>query len=71
MNSMGEPPEYRFGYDLTVIEETEEKAIKALMKEYRRTYKNINSEPPTKEEIRNAEEDIEIQVYKIGEVVWR
>ena len=62
---------YRFGYDLTVIETTEEKATETLMKEYNRAYRNINNEPPTKEEISNAKDDIEYNLFRIGDVVWR
>lgn len=63
---------YRFGYDLMVVEESEEKARAALMKEYRKAYKAWNDGiRPTKEEVENANECIEINEMAIGEVEWR
>lgn len=61
---------YRFGYDLTVAAETEKAARSALVKEYNKTYRRINGHDPSKEEIRNRNEDIEIQEFIIGQVEW-
>ena len=62
---------YRFGYDLTVAEETKEKAEKAMMKEYRETFIKWNDGlKPTKEEKDNAREDIRFDELTYGEVEW-
>lgn len=62
---------YRFGYDLTVAEETKEKAEKAMMKEYREAFIKWNDGlKPTKEEKDNAREDICFDELTYGEVEW-
>lgn len=61
---------YRFGYDLTVAAETEKAARSALVKEYNRAYKMRNNCKPSSEEIRNRNEDMEIQEFIIGQVEW-
>lgn len=61
----------RFGYDLTIICETEKEAIDKLMKEYRRAFKKSNGCAPTKKETDWAKECIEIQEFEIGKVEWR
>lgn len=69
---------YRFGYDLTVIETTEAKAIAAIMKEYKRAYKDINGTDPTKDRYDEfytyygyAKECIEVEDLELGKVEWR
>ena len=73
---------YRFGYDLTVAETTEEKAIAALREEYIRAYKDINGVHPQDEEsdrayscgrsaLEVAMDDVEIREMTIGKVEWR
>ena len=62
---------YRFGYDLTVIGESEKSVRSALVKEYNRTYKEINGSRPTSDEIRRRDADIEIHEFTMGKVEWR
>lgn len=73
----------RFGYDLTVIETTKEKARAALIEEYIRAFKQRNGIHPAEEEsdrwgtedhmtwLEVAEEDIITERFTIGEVEWR
>lgn len=68
----------RFGYDLTVIETSETKAVSALMKEYKRAYEEINGTDPTKDRYDDfytyygqAKECIEIEELEVGKVEWR
>lgn len=61
----------RFGYDLTVIDETKEKAIKAMLKEYRRAYaKWNNGARPTKEELEAVDDAMRITELTLGKVEW-
>lgn len=72
---------YRFGYDLTTVETSEEKAVNAIMTEYVRAYKDINGTDPT-EDISNdyydnsetyyevAKQEIDITEMVIGKVEW-
>lgn len=67
----------RFGYELTTIAETKEAAIKAMMKEYTRVYKQINGTTPRKDMYdegvsfyAQAKEDINIHEIEIGKVGW-
>ena len=60
---------YRFGYDLTVAEETRTKAEKAMMKYYKETFIAWNDGlKPTRDEIRNAKEDIRFDELTYGQV---
>ena len=70
----------RFGYTLTVIEKTRQKAIDALMAEYEKAFININGFNP-KDEINDrgytdlsfydeARNDIEIMKLTSGKVEW-
>lgn len=69
----------RFGYDLTVVEETEDKAREALIKEYIRTYKKYNngSNPATDDGgwgrtyLEVMEEEIDCTEMTFGKVEWR
>lgn len=73
---------YRFGYDLTVVETTEEKAINAIKESYIKAFINQNGVHPDDEEseryfadgrtwLEDAVADIEITKMTIGEVEWR
>lgn len=70
---------YRFGYELTVAAETEEKARQSLIDEYIKTYKDWNDgEDPADDTtdygntfLENAIEDIEVTEYAMGKVEWR
>lgn len=70
----------RFGYTLTVIEKTRQKAIDALMTEYEKAFININGFNP-KDETNDrgytelsyydeARSDIEIMKLISGKVEW-
>ena len=62
---------YRFGYDLVVVEETKDKARRAMVKEYNRAYKHYNAGArPTSEEIENRNCDIRLYETTIGNVLW-
>lgn len=71
----------RFGYTLSVIADTEEKAVNALMTEYEKAYENINGTSPHDEICDyvggdvtfydNAKEDIVITGYTKGVVTWK
>lgn len=72
---------YRFGYDLTVVETTEEKAINAIKESYIKAFINQNGVHPDDEEsgryfadgrtwLEDAIADIEITKMTIGEVEW-
>lgn len=59
---------YRFGYDLKALGHTEEECRQVLMKTYRKWYRNWNDGcRPTKEELRRANEDINIDKMVFGE----
>ena len=60
----------RFGYDLIVVSDTEDGARKALMAEYRRTYKKINKSYPSKEEIDSVNDDIFVRDAVLNQVYW-
>lgn len=63
---------YRFGYDLTVIADTREDAIHAIMWEYQKTYLQRNNgfddEYETLE--MNARNDIVVIEFTKGSVEW-
>lgn len=72
---------YRFGYDLTVIEKTEEKAKRAIIEAYIKAFIKMNGVHPNDEEsgryfadgrtwLEDAIADIEITKMTIGEVEW-
>lgn len=70
---------YRFGYELTVAETSEQKAKAAVIEEYIKAFKDINEADPD-DEIRyadgttwldDAKESIEIYRMTIGKVDWR
>ena len=68
----------RFGYELTTIAETKDAAVKAMMKEYSRAYKQINGTTPGKDYFeegvtyyQQAKEDICFSEIQEGMVVWR
>ena len=70
----------RFGYELTVIESTEKKAVSAIMKAYTKAYKDEWGGCDPKEEYtwdsnisdyRLAESEISIEELQLGKVVWR
>ena len=70
----------RFGYELTVLESTEKKAISAIMKAYTKAYKDEwDGLDPKKEYTRDnnisdyrlAEAEINIEELQLGAVVWR
>lgn len=72
---------YRFGYDLTVVETTEEKAINAIKESYIKAFIDINGFHPDDEEsdrwcadgktwLEEAVSDIEITKMALGEVEW-
>ena len=74
----------KFGYDLTVIGNSEEEVVTALMKECEKHYKNIHGVSPKKDRYygvsaidpkdtfySKAKEDIEIQELTVGQVEWR
>lgn len=61
---------YRFGYDLTVVADSEKAVRSALVKEYNRAFKLRNGCKPNSEEIRNRNEDIEIREFVFGQVEW-
>ena len=69
---------YRYGYDLTVVDDSPEKVEKALMDEYEKHFED--GDP--KEEIaydrysdltyyEEARQSIEISEFKFGKVEWR
>ncbi len=70
----------RFGYELTVVCNTEPECKDELLKEYVKAYKKRNGGNPRKEIAYDrhsensyyieAEEDIVIREYTIGKVVW-
>ena len=73
---------YRFGYELTVAETSEQKAKAAVIEEYIKAFKDINGVDPDDEEsgrgyadgttwLDDAKEDIEIYRMTIGKVDWR
>lgn len=62
---------YRFGYELTTIGEDETQVRKALIKAYNKAFKKINGTKPTKEEILQRDNDIEISEFTFGQVEWR
>lgn len=70
----------RFGYELTVLESTEKKAISAIMKAYTKAYKDEWDGLDPKEEYthfsnisdyRLAESEINIEELQPGKVIWR
>ena len=68
----------RFGYELTVVAETREEAIKTMMKEYTRAYKARNGTTPGKDIdyyngksfYANAKEDVCCIEIEKGKVEW-
>lgn len=72
---------YRFGYDLTVIEKTEEKAKRAIIEAYIKAFIKMNGVHPNDEEserswdgktwLEDAIEDIEVTTLELGKVEWR
>lgn len=68
---------YRFGYDLTAIGETKEKAIATVLKEYSRAFKQYNNGASSKEiaygnvsYYANAKEDINCTEFEYGKCYW-
>lgn len=73
---------YRFGYELTVAETSEQKAKAAVMAKYAEVFENINGFRPDEEEsdrgyadgstwLEDAESDVCISKMAIGEVWYR
>jgi len=71
---------YRFGYELTVAETSEQKAKAAVIEEYIKAFQDINGFHPDDEEsdrghgttwLDEAKEDIEIYRMAVGKVDWR
>lgn len=70
----------RFGYDLIVIDTTEEKAIEAIKAEYIRAFMDMNGIHPDDEEcdwgsdgrtwLEMAMEDISVEKMTLGKVEW-
>jgi hypothetical protein len=60
----------RFGYELRVASHSEEETRKALLKDYRRAYKNRNGFYPDKETISTVNDDMNIDEFKLNEVHW-
>lgn len=62
---------YRFGYTLLAVSDSEENARKAMMKEYRKGYKDFNGCCPSREEVRLAEDEMYVKFMAFNEVDWR
>lgn len=60
----------RFGYDLRVVTDSEEKARRLLMKEYRRAYKDLWGVFPSKEETDTAKDELDISPIELDKVEW-
>ena len=69
----------RFGYTLSAVATTEDEAVRAIMREYRREYKKTNGTNPGQDinELFGrsysaaAREDIIVTEYTMGRVEWR
>lgn len=71
---------YKFGYNLTVVGETEKEVKDALMSAYEKTYRDLNNDAdPRKDKHErygvsyydNALEDICVYEMLFGKVEWR
>ena len=71
---------YRFGYDLTCVDNTEKRVVDALMKEYDRAYRQSNdgldprkqySGRSKKSDYAVAKSEIGICETTLGEVEWQ
>lgn len=60
---------YRFGYNLTTIGTTKEQATRTIMKEYRKTYRELNGSLCMADAKRAADE-VEITLLIPGHVEW-
>ena len=60
---------YRFGYNLTAIGKTKDQVARTIMKEYRKTYRELNGSLCMADAQRAAEE-IEITELQYGHVEW-
>lgn len=60
----------RFGYTLRIVSDSEEKARRLLMKEYRRAYKDMWGVLPSKEEREEAEDEAYIEQVELDKVMW-
>ena len=59
---------WRFGYDLQAVCHTEEELRQVLIKTYRKWYRDWNGCSPSAEEVREANECIEVHEFTIGEM---
>lgn len=60
---------YRFGYELTAIGKSKASASSAVMKAYRKAYREINGSL-CMDDARRASEEIEITELQFGHVEW-